>query len=139
MALKSMHVTSSDQTTGLPAASSGESSRNPSFKMKLPTLDVQDFSGVNNASNTLDNDDLDTELATMSQQLPLSPGAPAPLKSPTTLTPPHCTPRSVSPVGRSPAKTPTGSHSPSSGSFSDGRSGSVNPQKHLLQVCNKVP
>ncbi len=138
-----MHVTSTD--AGALSGSSEASSRNPSFKIKLPTLDVTDFSSANNTNTTnFENDNNeDPELADVMGVLHISPrGSSAGLaKSPTTLTPPHTTPRSASPVGRSPSKSPTPSATSPGGTSVSGheaKQGNGQQQKHLLQVSNHL-
>lgn len=122
-----MHVTGGTSDATGAAASSSSSSSNVggganSFKMKLPTVDIQDCStdlelvrptpAAEVDAAAADDASLDDEMASFSFR---SGGfqcgvGPAQIKSPSVLTPPHSTPRSSSPV-RSPTLTTTASNS----------------------------
>ena len=126
-----MHVTE-EASSGVASASvssSSSSNTKGNFKIRLPTVDIQDCCDQRHG---LSEDDLEDEFA-------ISKTASAIKSSPTpALTPPQCTPRSTSPLLRSPVRklssastnnSVAASNSPSSSSTTNNASN----QKQFLQ------
>ena len=128
-----MHVTEESASSGVAASSALASSSKGNFKIRLPTVDIQDCSDQRHG---LSEDDLEDEFA-------ISKTASAIKSSPTpALTPPQCTPRSTSPLLRSPVRklssastnnSVAASNSPSSSATTN----TASNQKQFLQGSSK--
>lgn len=128
MDLSQMHVTPVPSDT--PSSSPNPETSKGSFKIKLPTVDVQDCSDI---SFDLQNDDeYEPELAIVNSSSSSFRNTPRMVKSPTVLTPPQCTPRSASPI-RSPTKISSENQSKSN---QDKQNQQKQEQKQHLQVGN---
>ena len=126
-----MHVTE-EASSGVAAvasasvSSSSSSNTKGNFKIRLPTVDIQDCS---DQRGRLSEDDLEDEF-TISKTA---------IKSPTpALTPPQCTPRSASPLLRSPSRKMSSASTNSSVAANNSSStNTASNQKQFLQGWSK--
>ena len=130
-----MHVTEEASSGVTAAASSLASSSNTrgNFKSRLPTVDIQDCSGDQRGLGLASEDGLEDEFAISKTAINSAP-TPA-------LTPPQCTPRSTSPLLRSPSRkmssTSTNSSVAGANSSSSSTTNTASNQKQFLQGWSK--